>query len=185
MERVNTPDWKNVVKVVAPTLATVLGGPLAGTAVTALSEALFGKPNASEADIAGAVLTADPALLLKLKQADHAFAEKMAVLELNYEKIAQADRADARTRQIATNDITPAVLAIVVTSGFFGLLGALFFWVPPSEAETVLQIMLGALGASYLAIINYYFGSSSGSKEKTQMFGKMQEVSIRKAGSRL
>jgi hypothetical protein len=36
-------DWKKIVGAVAPTLATALGGPLAGMAAAAVSDALLGK----------------------------------------------------------------------------------------------------------------------------------------------
>ena len=166
-------DWKKIVATVAPTLAMALGGPLAGTAVTELSKVLFGADNVPEAKISEAVMSADPETLLKIKEADQRFATEMAKLDLNLEQVAAADRADARTMQVASNDKTPMILAIVVTTGFFGLLGSLFVWVPPAEAETVLQIMLGALGASYLGVINFYFGSSAGSKQKSELFAQM------------
>ena len=166
-------DWKSVIAAVAPTLATTLAGPLAGTAVTELSKILFGVTDAPEGKIAEAVLEASPETLLAIKQADQQFATEMAKLELNLQKVAADDRADARTMRIASNDMTPTILAVVVTVGFFSLLGSLFVWVPPAEAETVLQIMLGALGASYLGVINFYFGSSAGSKQKSEMFATL------------
>jgi hypothetical protein len=40
----------NVVRTVAPTIATAVGGPLAGMATRVISEALLGKPDGSEAE---------------------------------------------------------------------------------------------------------------------------------------
>ena len=167
-------DWKSIVATVAPTLATALGGPLVGTAVAAVSNALFGNPDATEKQIAQAVEKADPEILQRLRAADIQFAEAMGKLNLDMERIAASDRADARTREIASSDWVPAALALLVTVGFFGLLSAMFFWIPPQESEAALQIMLGALGASYLSVVTYYFGSSAGSKAKTDMFNKLQ-----------
>ena len=45
-------DWKSIVKVVAPTIATGLGGPLAGLATKALSEVLLGKSDGTEDEVA-------------------------------------------------------------------------------------------------------------------------------------
>lgn len=47
-------DWKAIVKTVAPALGTALGGPLAGTAVKVLSEALLGHSDGKEEEIARA-----------------------------------------------------------------------------------------------------------------------------------
>ena len=171
-------DWRKVVATVAPTLAAAFGGPLAGTAAATLSTAMFGKPDATEKEIAVALQSANPEMLAKIKAADQAFAVEMKKLDLDLERIAVGDRADARTRQIATNDWMPAVLGILVTIGFFGLLTAMFFWTPPVESESALQIMLGALGASYLSVVTYYFGSSAGSKQKTDMFGQMEKKGL-------
>jgi len=41
-------DWKNVVRSVAPILGNAIGGPFGGAAVSALSNALLGKPEATE-----------------------------------------------------------------------------------------------------------------------------------------
>ena len=62
-------DWKSVVRTVAPTLATALGGPLAGAAVQALSVALLGRPDGTEQEVAEAVLTGGAdALLVETSQ---------------------------------------------------------------------------------------------------------------------
>ena len=172
-----TPDWKLVVRSVAPALATALGGPLAGTATAAVSNAIFGKPDASEQQIEEALTRADPDTLLKLKEADSNFEVWMGQINVDLERIAATDRADARTRDIAAKDYAAPVLAGLITVGFFALLASFFFITPPSEAETVLQIMLGALGASYLSVVTYYFGSSAGSKQKTELFERMGKLS--------
>jgi hypothetical protein len=175
-----TPDWKSVVQSVAPALATALGGPLAGTATAAISEAIFGKPDATEAQIEQALTRADPDMLLKLKEADQNFAVWMRQIDVDLERIAAADRADARTRDIATKDYAAPILGTIITLGFFGLLSTFFFVTPPAEAETVLQIMLGALGASYLSVVTYYFGSSVGSKHKTDLFANLEGAKLRR-----
>ena len=48
----------NIVKTVAPTIATAMGGPLAGMAVRTLSETLLGKPDGTEAELAAAAAAA-------------------------------------------------------------------------------------------------------------------------------
>lgn len=165
-------DWKSVVRSVAPSLATALAGPLAGTAASAISEAILGKPDAPEEEIKAVLAHADPELLLKLKQADQQFAQWMGQLEVDLERISAADRSDARTREIATGDRFAKVLAGVIVVGFFSTMIALHLSSPPEGSRSALEIMLGQLSFAFVAVVTYYYGSSVGSKLKTDLFAK-------------
>lgn len=168
-------DWKKIVATVAPALGTALGGPLGGVAVAAVSDALLGKPQGSEGEIVAALTAGGPDALLKLKQADQAFAQKMAELDLDLERIHQADRASARERETKAGDSwTPRLLAGLVTLGFFGVLAWLLAFGKPDAGGDALLVMLGALGGAWASIISYYFGSSAGSAAKTSLLAKEQ-----------
>jgi hypothetical protein len=168
-------DWKSLVGTVAPTLATALGGPLAGVAAAAISDALLGKPNGSEAEIATALTAGGTDALLKLKQAEADFTVKMRELDIEVERIHQMDRASAREREAKTSDsFTPRMLAILVTSGFFGVLGYLLVVGKPADGDALL-IMLGTLGGAWTAVVAYYFGSSAGSAQKTALMAKREQ----------
>jgi hypothetical protein len=66
-----------------------------------------------------------------------------------------------------TNDWIPRVLAILITIGFFGILvWMLIKGMPPTGTEALLM-MLGALGTAWTGVVNFYYGSSAGSKAKT------------------
>ena len=152
---------------VAPTVATALGGPLAGLAVKTLSEAMFGHQDANESEVSAALMSATPEQLQKLKETDATFKLKMKELDIDLEKIAAGDRDSARNMQMHTNDWIPRAMAIMVTFGFFGILAWLLIrGVPPSGSETLIY-MLGALGTAWTGIVQFYFGSSAGSKAKT------------------
>lgn len=58
-----------------------------------------------------------------------------------------------------------ATIALVIIIGFLALLGA-WFVVPLKGDATLFNVLAGALAASLTAVIQYYFGSSSGSKSK-------------------
>lgn len=166
-------DWKAIVGAVAPALGTALGGPLAGLAVSAISDALLGKPNGSEAEIAVALKAGGPDALLKLKEADQRFAVRMRELDVDLERLHQQDRGSAREREAKTGDsFTPRVLALLVTAGFFGVLGYLLVSGKPQAGGDALLVMLGSLGTAWTAIIAYYYGSSAGSSEKTALLAK-------------
>lgn len=166
-------DWRKIVATVAPALGTALGGPLGGMAVAAVSDALLGKPQGTEGEIVAALTAGGPDALLKLKQADQAFAQKMRELDLDLERIHQADRASARDREARAGDSwTPRLLAGLVTVGFFGVLAWLLAYGKPEAGGDALLVMLGALGGAWASIISYYFGSSAGSAAKTQLLAK-------------
>lgn len=171
-------DWKSIVKTVAPTLATAFGGPLAGAAVSAVSSAILGRSDGTESEIAEVVAAGSPEVLLKLKEADHAFKAKMAELGVNLERIAQEDRASARNREIQTQDPTTRRLAYIALAMFIAVLSSQMYMamndvVINAPAQRTLDITLGVLFAWVLAVKDYYFGSSSGSSAKNQIFDRM------------
>ena len=157
-------DWKSVLRAVAPTLATALGGPLAGMAVSAVSNSILGKPDGTDDEITAAI--SNPDALLKLKEADYAFKTKMAELNVNLEKISQEDRASARQRESATQDPTTKIMAYLYTVAYFGVVWAVWRYGMPPDMKDVLIGLLGILTAAQGTIIGYYFGSSSGSAQK-------------------
>lgn len=168
-------DWKTIVNSVAPTLATAVGGPLAGTAISALGEALLGKKDATESEVAAVIATGKPETLVQLRQVDADFKTKMEALGIDLERINAADRASARERETKLQDWTPRVIATLVTMGFFGTLAWLVsVGLPQNGAEAIL-VMLGSLGTAWTQIVAYYYGSSAGSAEKSQIIAKMGE----------
>lgn len=165
-------DWKKTLAAIAPALATALGGPLAGVAVQTISTSLLGKPDGDEAEIAVAIQTGGADALLKLKQAENDFTVRMRELDLDLERIHQGDRASARDRQAKTGDKTPAILAGVITVGFFSVLIFMLLRGVPKEGGEALLVLLGALGAAWGSVVQYYYGSSKGSADKNNLFAK-------------
>lgn len=155
--------------------AASIGGPAAVMATNFVGKAL-GIDNLTPDRMPDAVANAttkDPDAMLKLKQAEDDFQLQMTKLGFdNAEKLLSidaADRASARSREIAVKDKTPAVLAYGVTLGFFSLLWLLAFHSIPLESQRILDVMVGALGTAWISVVTYYFGSSLGSSEKTRI----------------
>ena len=162
-------DW---LKTVLPTIATALGGPLAGVAVNFIA-AKMGLPEATAEAVTAAIQGAGPDQLIALKQADADLQKFFAAQGIKLEEIAAADRASARDREAKTGDtFTPRALALLVTFGFFGVLGYLLVSGKPATGGDALLVMLGALGGAWASIISYYYGSSAGSAEKSHMLAK-------------
>jgi len=151
---------------IAPTIATCLGGPLAGLAVTAVSKALGIDEDKVNDTIQDGKLNADQ--ITSIKQAEIELQSKAQELGLNFETLAVQDRSSARDMQKSTNSFIPPVLSILVTVGFFGILVALMLGKVDSNNQA-LMIMLGSLGTAWTGIIAFYFGSSAGSQAKDQL----------------
>lgn len=154
---------------VAPTIATALGGPVAGMAVKAVSGALFGHDGASKDEIMTALANPTGDQLAALKKIDADFAVQMKALDIDLERIMAADRDSARDMQKETKDWIPRALAVSVTVGFFAILLYMLVYGLPTTGNEALLLLLGALQTAWGGIIAFYFGSSSGSQKKDQM----------------
>ena len=155
-------DW---LKQIAPTIATALGGPLAGLAVDAISKAVGIDPKDVNKTIAEGKLTADQ--IAQIKTAEIAMAARAQEMGLDFEKIAVDDRKSARQMQSTTQSWIPGLMAIVVTIGFFGILVGLM--TEHFKTSDALMLMLGSLGTAWTGIIAFYFGSSAGSQKKDEL----------------
>lgn len=168
-------DWKALLGTVAPTIATALGGPLAGLATKGIIGALNLGPDAGEAEISAALAGATPDQLLAIKKADQQFALDMERLGVDLERIAAGDRDSARQREIQIRDKIPGILAVLTVGGFFLILGAMSWGLVSgnvTKSEAFL-IMLGVLGAMTKDIYSYYYGSSASSRAKDDTIKKL------------
>lgn len=166
-------DWKSIVGTVAPTIATALGGPLAGVATKTLASKLLDRPDATEEEVQAAVLGADPQTLIRLKEVDAEFKKHMTDAGVKLEEIDANDRANARAREAQVRDHTPAYLAYAITIGFFGTLGFMLINGKPATGGDALLVMLGSLGTAWAGVVAYYFGSSAGSRKKDEALSQI------------
>jgi len=72
-----------------------------------------------------------------------------------------------------TFDAYMLILGGIVVLGFFGLLTALLTVKATIANVDLVNIAMGGLITAFITIINYFFGSSHGSKVKTDMIDKM------------
>jgi len=161
-------QWKDLVSSVAPTLAGMLGGPLAGVAVSMLAEKLLDDPQATEEDIATSLTTARVGDLNKLKSLEKDVRLQLRELGIREHQIIYDDKADARARHQELRDKMPGILAILLTLGFFGVLSAMIFGHADPENESVLQVMLGALSTAWIGSMQFFFGTTQSSRDKTR-----------------
>jgi hypothetical protein len=181
-------DFTTILKTVAPWIGTALGGPLGGLAVDAATRAL-GVPEKTTEALKNALAGVTPADMLALKKAEQEFKEQMMALGFDtLEKLEQMeldDRKDARAREVAVKDKTPARLAYMIIGGFFAVAGAqliaLMGWpdvaakIPP-QGWVIIGNISGYLAAEAKAAASYYFGTTRDSGEKTQMLAQAAGV---------
>jgi hypothetical protein len=145
-------------------------GKVAEAAVSVVSQ-VVGLPIVDEdsARAAAGIVTSDPA---KLAEVYRLQAECVVTLL----RLDNEDRENARAREIALRDPTPQNLAYVIFGGFlayaFAILIGAAFGAPGFKDPLVAGLIgtgFGALGAEAARIGNYYFGSSAGSRAKTEM----------------
>lgn len=170
-----TSKLKPIVRTVAPTIATMLGGPLAGTAVAAISEAVLGKKEGTESEIYAALSSASPEILLKLKEAENNMKVRLKELGVKEKELENQDRDSARQREAAVRDKMPAVLAVLAALGFFATMVGLFTFEVPKVNEPLVFSMVGVLGTLTVSAFAYYHGSSSGSTAKNGIIERMKD----------
>jgi hypothetical protein len=149
----------------APTIASALGGPLAGMAVEVIANKLGVHPDDAEAMLKAGKLSGDQ--VASIQAAEIELKAKAQSMNLDFASLENQDRASARSMQSETKSWIPAVLAIGVTLGFFGILFGLMSGKVTAGPE--IEIMLGSLGTAWTGIIAFYFGSSASSQKKDEL----------------
>jgi hypothetical protein len=151
---------------VAPGIATAVGGPLGGVAMKFLADKFTGGDTGSVEDF---LLSANPDTLKELKIAEIEFDKHMADLGVDLEKIHADDRSSARDLAKSTGIVPQIVMAAVYTIGYFVVMYMFMsgkLQVAPNH-EVMFGGLLGILSTAQIQIMNFWFGSSSGSKAKT------------------
>ena len=151
---------------IAPTVASALLGPLGGMAVAGLGK-ILGIDNATTQDITKAITDSKitPDQLAQIKQLELQLQNDEAERGFKYKELEFKDIDSARKMQMETHSWVPAVLAMLVTLGFFGILIFLVINSAYKPTEPLL-VMLGSLGTSWTMIVGFYFGSSRSSQAK-------------------
>jgi len=161
-------NWRALVGTVAPTIATALGGPLAGMAVGAIGRAILNRDSATETEVAAALVNATPDQLMALKKADQDFAAQMKQLDIDIFKLETADVQSARAL-FSVNYWPQITLSAFFVGGYFVILYSYLTGhvTIAGELKDTATVLIGIMSASVTAIMGFWFGSSFGSREKT------------------
>ena len=175
-------SFKRVLGKIVPIAASVAtSGVLGGGVASQIKSILNVGDKPTEAEIEAALAKASPEQYVALHALEARTREqaikadlKLAELDVEREKVHQADRASARERQVQTKDSTPTVLAYIVTGSTFAMTAWLIAHGPPEDAAaaTIVGALYGYAWSSVQTVLTYYFGSSLGSKDKTEAMAK-------------
>ena len=174
-------EWKDVLSKItnaAPIVGSLFGAPgIAAGAIVKLTANALGVAPTQEA--IAAEIQQNPEALLKLKELDSVHKTELEKLYLEGERTRLADVSDARKRQTehekqtGKSDINLYVLAWVMVVGFFVLMGLLLKIPVPEDQNGVIFMLFGAMSSAFGAVIQYFFGSSKGSADKTTAMVEM------------
>lgn len=156
-------------KSLVPMIGTALGGPLGGAAASFIADKLG--LDTKDVKAVSDVLNSGkmtPDQITQLKLAELEFSKFLEANKIKLEEISAADRTSAREMLKSTRSNVPAVLTYLLTFGFFTVLG-LIFYLPELKESAPVMIMLGNLATAWTASIAFWFGTTSGSKDKTDL----------------
>jgi hypothetical protein len=160
----------NLLKSFAPALATVVAGPLGGAAVSMIAKK-FGVEDTVAAVVSA--ITTDPEAGKKLRE-----------MELEYAKMHLENVKDARgmqTAALAQSDVFSKRFVYYFAS-FWSVcavvyIGFITFSVIPAAnvrfADTILGFLLGTVVAT---ILNFFYGTSKSSQDKTDKLAEMAKA---------
>lgn len=164
--------WKSILKGIMPIASTVIGtaNPLAGHIFKKASQILLGKPDGTEEEVQEALKNATPDQIAAMRKADQDFKLELQKNGIKLEEIHAEDRDSARKMSMATGGDAQEILAAVFIIGYF----AIFYCLASGEIKvtpensSLITILMGIMSAAVTQIINFFFGSSKGSKDKTK-----------------
>jgi len=162
-------DWKGMLSTVAPMVATAIGGPFGGMAASKLLNVLGIAPEQGneEEQLKEAMKNLTPEQAVQLKEGERQWVLSMREMDIKELDLNAKDRNSARDMQIKTDSWVVPVLAIVTVAGFFAVVGFIMSGKVPLDS-TLTGFVLGAVSSKAEQIYNFFFGSSKGSKDKTE-----------------
>lgn len=161
-------NFKNILKGIAPTLATALGGPLAGVAAKFITDKLGGGDGAQASNIESILrdLTGSSEKLGQLKKIEADFKLEMQKLDVDVFSLEVQDRSSAR--ELAKENMWPQIgISFLFLVTYFALLFYMFSIEVSDEMNMrkgensllgELQILIGVLTAGVSQILGFWFG---------------------------
>lgn len=145
----------------APALATMLGGPLAGSAVRMITGAVNLGEDSTEDQIMAAI-EADPQAMAAVRIAE--IEAETAAGEANI-----TNTQGARDMHARMKDWTTVVLSYMIVLMFSLLCAGILLAKFDTANRELLFLIVGYIGSDFKTMISFWFGSSKGSRAKDVM----------------
>ena len=179
-----------------PELIRLIAGDKAGTVATNVASVVQAVTGTADGAEAQHRLAADPALATELRvklaqialetqKASDAAAEQARAAELDQLRQAIGNTQDARRAMqgLAQSGSAIAwgapVVSVIVAAGFFAILLVLLWGRDPPHpfdptVMSIVNLTIGALAASFATVVNFWLGSSQGSRDKDVIMRDLQ-----------
>jgi len=159
-------SWLDKLKDYAPDIAMAVlsgGATLPQLALKAVAEAT-GQEVSDETQMAAAIDSASPEVMLKVKQANNSFRIRMAELanELTATELGDVQHA----REHNKHSKMPEMICIMLTLSMIGFSITLFFAEIPVANVRLIDTLFGAFMTAWLGSINYWVSSTRSSANK-------------------
>lgn len=167
-------NWTDILKSIAPTVASAALGPLGGIAVAAIGSALG--IDAPTQDKISKALTAGqmtPEALEKIKLLELDYQNQERERGFNFAELEFKDRDSARNMAASTHALTPSVLTWIIVGLTLAAEGMLLFnQVPPGADPIIIGRVLGTMDSALVMVLSFWFGSNSGSGRTKELLAQ-------------
>jgi len=168
--------FTDVLKTLAPTVASAFLGPAGGMVVSAIG-GILGISEPTQDKIKQAIesgqMTGEQ--IAQLKALDLQYQNEEKERGFKYSELEFKDRDSARQREVQTKDYTNRVLAYTIVGSFIAMVGAALLGYAKVESALA-GTLVGYLSAKAEQVLAYYFGSSAGSQAKTELLARAPAV---------
>jgi len=165
-------NWTDILKTIAPTVASAALGPLGGMAVAAIGNAI-GIDSPTQDKIAKAFKDGQlsPETVSKLRELEMKYKSDEAERGFKYSELEFQDRDSARKANVAGGTQMPLFwLSLILLTATLGCeIFVLLNGYPPNTPEMVVGRILGLLDAVAMMVLVYWYGSNKDSQRKTDM----------------
>ena len=168
-------DWLGTLKSLAPTVASALAGPLGGVAVSAIG-GLLGVTDATQDKIADAIQSGQmtPEQISQLKALELQYQNDEKERGFKYAELVFKDRDSAREANVQGGTQRHLFwLSLTLLSATLGCeMLVLFKGYPASASEIIVGRVLGLMDSVALMVLAYWYGSSNGSSQKSELLAR-------------
>lgn len=170
-------DWTGTIKALAPTVASALGGPLAGAAVAAIGN-ILGVSDATQDTIKQVItngqMTAEQ--IGKIRELELQYQAEERERGFRYAELAFKDRDSARQANVQGGTLKMlfglSLLLLVVTLG--SEIVVLFYGYPKALPEIIVGRVLGLMDSVALLVLSFWYGTTSSSQQKNELLAQSQ-----------